>query len=116
MVRVDSMRARSSRAVPKGVSSSPADPHWIGPIGGWHFGSMAGRTLRGVAPLSAEQSAEKLWRGSPQGASRRGRLRLYELVEARTSGFVVRTTDPALSRERIASRASAFSRRPSSRR
>jgi len=52
---------------------------------------MAGRTLRGVAPLSAEQSVEKLWRGSPQGASRRGRLRLYELVEARTSGFVFRT-------------------------
>jgi len=53
---------------------------------------MAGRTLRGVAPLSAEQSVEKLWRGSPQGESRRGRLRLYELVERRTSGFVFRTT------------------------
>jgi hypothetical protein len=36
---------------PKGVSSSLADPHRIGPFGGWHFGSTAGRTLRGVAPL-----------------------------------------------------------------
>jgi len=35
---------------------------------------------------------EKLWRGSPQGASRKGRLRLYELVERRTFGFVFRTT------------------------
>jgi len=35
---------------PERGGSSLADPHRIGPFGGWHFGSMAGRTLRGVAP------------------------------------------------------------------
>jgi hypothetical protein len=32
----------------EGSAPSPADPHRIGPFGGWHFGSMAGLTLRGV--------------------------------------------------------------------
>jgi hypothetical protein len=41
----------SARAIGTRVSSSPADPHRIGPLGGWHFGLMAGLTLRGVVPL-----------------------------------------------------------------
>jgi len=46
----DPPEATRVREIGAWVSSSPADPHRIGPFGGWHFGSMAGRTLRGAAP------------------------------------------------------------------
>jgi len=52
---------------PERGGSSLADPHRIGPFGGWHFGSMAGRTLRGVAP-----SPETLRSRAPSNGGKRG--------------------------------------------
>lgn len=42
------------------VSSSPADPHRIGPFGEWHFGLMAGFTLRGVELLPETLRARRM--------------------------------------------------------
>lgn len=69
--------------IPQGVSSSLADPHRVGPFGGWHFGSIAGLTLRGVVPSLETQQARR------RANSRRGN----------SQGFVLRTAQLRLSHE-----------------
>jgi len=56
------------RAIGTRVSSSLADPHRVGPFGGWHFGSTAGCALRGVVPSPETLRAR---RGAPARVAQR---------------------------------------------